>query len=70
MRNRPGRLAHRGLLLLRGLFPTRSLTGQVIGFSKVAQGARLLRTRIKPCGFLMVVGGDFTKIGRHSTLLV
>jgi len=56
---------HLNRLLSRDFVPARSQSGLILGFTEAFPFARGLRECIMPGGFQVVVGDDFTKIGRH-----
>jgi hypothetical protein len=61
------RLPHPHLLLLGGFVPTRCQPGLILSFSETPLGARSVCKCIMPGGFLLVVGGDLSEIGRHRS---
>lgn len=56
---------HLNGLLSRGFVPARSESSLILGFTKAFPFSRGLSECVMPGGFHVVIGGDFTKIGRH-----
>ncbi len=60
-----GLLPHPNLLFLGNFFPASSQCGLILSISRASPIARCLCERTMPGSFLVVVGGDFSKINRH-----